>query len=398
MFFDHVLEGAPDPVFGWMGAFNADLRPHKINLMVGIYKDEHLKSELMPVVRVAKERILKSDQMADYLPFDGAPQYSELLGKLIFGSKGWTEHHARIYGAQSLGGTGAIRLGADFLAQEIGKKVWIPQPTWANHRSVFERAGFTVELLNYYSSTKHGLDKEVYFKQLRSLVPKSVVLFHAACHNPTGCDPSFEEWKEILKICKERSLIPFFDFAYQGFGEGVEEDAKVVRLFLEEGLELLIAYSCSKNFSLYCQRVGALFVVCKDSAIKVRVGSQIKRIIRTMYSNPPAHGPKIVLEILNHRELYAEWLKQLEHMRQRISSARKAFVKKIQAKAHKKDFGFVAHHKGMFSYLDLDKKEVQALIDQHAIYMLDSGRLNVGGLTVQNMDAVVESVIAVTKA
>ncbi|MDE3045044.1 MAG: aspartate/tyrosine/aromatic aminotransferase [Verrucomicrobiota bacterium] len=396
IFFEHVIEGPPDAVFGLMGTFRADQRPEKINLMVGIYKDEHLKSEVMPVVKKAKEKVLASDQMADYLPFDGAPQFFESLGKLVF--REWGNVEDRVYATQAIGGTGALRLGADFLAQEVGKRVWIPQPTWANHRGIFERAGFTVETLPYYSSAQHGIDKSAYFKHLRSLPPKSVVLFHGTCHNPTGCDPTLEEWKEISHICKERSLLPFFDFAYQGFGDGVEEDAGPVRLFLDEGHEFLVAYSCSKNFSLYCQRVGALFVVCKEAAVKPRVGSQIKRIIRTTYSNPPAHGAKIVAEVLNDRALKVEWLKELDQMRHRISQARALLVKKLVAKAKKIDFRFVQQHKGMFSYLDLSPKQVKELMEKHGIYMLDSGRINVAGLTSQNIDRVVDQVIAVSEA
>ena len=398
MFFDAVPESPPDAVFGMMGTFHADARSQKVNLMVGIYKDEHLKSELMPAVRTAKERALLQDLQADYLPFDGPPAFIDLLGKLVFGEQMWAAHQTRIYGAQSVGGTGALRLGADFLVKEVGANMWVPQPTWANHRGVFEKAGMKVESLRYYNPSKHCFDFEECLAHLRSLPAKSAVLFHAACHNPTGSDPTFEQWREISDVCKQRSLIPFFDFAYQGFGDGVEEDAKAVRLFLEQGHELLIAYSCSKNFSLYCQRVGAIFAVCKDSTAKTRVGSQIKRIIRTNYSNPPAHGPKIVIEILSDEKLHKQWLSELRRMKQRIERARENFVHKLMAKAKNKNFDFVRRHKGMFSYLDLDKSQVQTLIDRYAIYTLDSGRINVAGLTDQNTDAVVNAILAVCDA
>ncbi len=395
MFFDDVPEGAPDPIFGLLGAFEAETCAKKVNLMVGIFKDEHLHSELLPVVRQAKEKMLSSDLLADYLSMDGIAEFGQIVGELLFGKKNWGQHHERIYAAQSIGGTGALRVGADFLAQAIGKKVYLPQPTWPNHRSIFEKAGFEVNPLNYYNREIHKFDRDTFLRFLREVEPKSVVLFHAACHNPTGSDPSLEDWKEISQVCKEKSLFPFFDCAYQGLGDGVDEDAKAVRLFLEEGHELLVAYSCSKNFSLYCQRTGVLFAVCPNGAIKKRVGSQIKRIIRPMYSNPPAHGARIVLKILKDPGLSADWQKQIGQMRHRISVARETLTQRLLAKSKTSDFSFLKHHKGMFSYLDLNKIQVQELIDKYGVYTLESGRINVAGLTHENIDFVVDSVIAV---
>jgi len=395
MFFDNVPEGPPDPIFGMLGAFEADPRVKKVNLMVGVFKDEHLRSELLPVVRQVKEKIFSSDQLADYLPMDGIAEFGQQLGALLFGKKNWEEHHRRIYVAQTIGGTGALRVGADFLAGAIAKKAYIAQPTWPNQRTIFEKAGFVVDSIHYYNRELHRFDRDAYLEKLRALEPRSVVIFHAACHNPTGSDPTFEDWKEISKICKEREIIPFFDCAYQGMGEGVEEDAKAVRLFLEEGLELLVAYSCSKNFGLYSQRVGALFVVCPDAAIKPRVGSQVRRVIRPMYSNPPAHGARIVLKILKEPELTLEWQKQLSQMRHRISIAREGLIQRLIAKSKHRDFSFLKHHKGMLSYLDLDKNQVQALIDQFGVYTLESGRISVAGLTFGNLDYVVDSIVKV---
>lgn len=398
MYFETVAEAAPDPIFGMLTVFEADPRPNKISLMVGIYKDEQLRSELLPVVRLAKSKILSSDELADYLPIDGLVEFKQSIGSLVFGEMNWKEHHSRIYTAQTPGGTGALRVGADFLAQESGRNLYLPQPSWGNHRNIFERAGFNVESIPYYNRAIHGFDAETYLKALDGLSPKSIVLFHAACHNPTGSDPSLKEWKQIVEICKNRSLVPFLDFAYQGFGDGIEEDAKPLKLFMESGLSFLVAYSCSKNFSLYCQRVGALFVVCSNSAIKNRVGSQIKRIIRGNYSNPPAHGAKIVLHILKHPDLLKEWYKQVDHMRCRISFAREMLLERLLARAKKTDFSFVKHHKGMFSYLDLTKSQTEALIDQHAIYTLDSGRINVAGITPQNVDSIANSIIEVCES
>lgn len=379
MFFDHVREGAPDAIFGMLGAFLADPRPEKINLMVGIYKDESLKSELIPVVREIKERL--QDFAADYLPFEGVKELPELLAPLVFG-----KNLPHMYVAQSVGGTGALRVGAEFLAQEVSKRVYLPNPTWGNHRNIFERAGFTISNLPYYNHEKRSFDREAYIAALKVAEPMSVVIFHPTCHNPTGSDPSFEDWKEISSICQERRLFPFFDFAYQGFGDGLEEDAKVIRLFAERGHEMFVAYSCSKNFSLYCQRMGALFAVCKDAGAKFRVGSQIKRIIRAMYSNPPSHGARIVVEVLSHEK--ERWMEQVEAMRQRLTRARELLALRL-------GYRHLLQRKGMFLYLDLNQHQVQELIQKHAIYTLESGRISLAGLTPANTDIVAQKVKAV---
>jgi aromatic-amino-acid transaminase len=381
MFFQKVREGAPDSVFGMLGAFQADPRPEKISLMVGIYKNEALQSELLPVVKK-----VRGDFAADYLPFEGVPGLEELLGPLVFGPEYGTGYSDRIYMTQTVGGTSALRIGADFLAQEVGRKVYAPNPTWGNHRNIFERAGCTLELLPYY---RRGLDIEAYLAALRALPASSIVLFHPTCHNPTGCDPTFEQWVEISSICQERKLFPFFDFAYQGLGDGMEEDAKVVRMFQERGHEMLVAYSCSKNFSLYCQRVGALFVVCPDIGTKLRVGSQIRRIIRAMYSNPPEHGGRIVAEILKQSDLRKQWLDQVEKMRMRIVRARDELVDHLEGFDHLRD------RKGMFLVLDLTHAQVQALIEKHAIYSLEHGRISIAGLNEKNIPRVAKGIMDV---
>lgn len=395
MVFEKVLEGPPDAIFGMASVFKADGRKDKINLMVGIFKDEQLRGDLLPSVRLAKERVFSKDQLADYLPFQGLPEYPSLLGELVFGQKLWSENSSRIYAAQAVGGTGALRVGAEFLAQEVGRRVYLPQPTWGNHRNIFERAGFQVENLPYYSQAKHGFDAEAYLKSLSVLPVGSVIVCHAACHNPTGSDPSFAQWGQISAICKERGLLPFFDFAYQGFGLGLEEDAAVVRLFLEDGHEMLVAYSCSKNFSLYSQRVGGLFVVCPEAESQRKVTSQVNRIIRAMYSNPPAHGARIVAEILGDEVLCQDWKREVEGMRQRIVAAHKQLSSTLMARCKTRDFSFLQQRKGMFSYLDLSQVQVQALIDKYGIYTLDSGRISVAGLTPENIEIVADKVIAV---
>ena len=395
MLFDEIVEAPPDPIFGMVTAFDADVRPDKISLMVGVFKDEHLQSHLMPVVKSTKRETLAQDEIADYLPINGFAPFCEQIGGLIFGPTLWEKHQNRTFAAQTVGGTSALRLGADFLAKEVGNKIYIPQPTWGNHRNIFEHAGFTVTSIPYYSRELHGFDAVRYLDAIEALEPKSVLLLHPCCHNPTGSDPTFEVWKQISDICKRKTILPFFDFAYQGLGQGIDEDAKAIRLFLEEGHEFLVAYSCSKNFSLYCQRVGALFCVGSNATTKTRAGSQMKRLIRATYSNPPAHGAKIVAHILKNGDLRASWENELESMRKRIEQMRELLVKKLTAQSKNRDFSFLKDHNGMFSYLDLDKAQVQLLIDRYALYTLDSGRISIPGITRKNIDSIVERIVAV---
>lgn len=391
MFFDHVLEGPPDPVFGLANTCQADLRPEKVNLLVGIYKNEKLQSEWIPTVKKAKDAIADLD--IDYLPIDGLQEFCELLGPLVFGGESWRQSHKNIYAAQAVGGTGALYLGAVFLAQEVTRMVAIPNPTWSNHRSIFERAGCNVLNYPYYTKEKHEFDWDAMKASLMKLPEKTAVLLQAVCHNPTGSDPSLEQWKQISDLMLERRLVPFFDFAYQGFGSGLDQDAEAVRQFKEAGHEMLIAYSCSKNFSLYCQRVGALFVVNSDEVTKKRVASQVKRMIRAIYSNPPAFGARIVAHLLKNPALKKEWEGDLASMRHRLSQMRADFIRRLCARSKKIDFQFLQKHKGMFSFLDLSEQVVQKLKDQFAIYMIGSGRINVAGLTEKNIDYVVESLI-----
>lgn len=388
MFFENVIEGLPDAVFGLTGAFRADPREQKVNLLVGIYKNEQLQNEIMPTVCQAMKEC--PTNMADYLPMDGCKEMIDGLGPLVFG-KLWSKHP--IYGAQAVGGTGALRIGAEFLAQEVGKKAYIPQPSWPNHRSIFERAQFQVETYPYYNR-KTGFDMPVFSAFLEKLEPKSIVLLHAACHNPTGSDPTLNEWKEIARIMKKRELLPFFDFAYHGLGDGLENDAAAVRHFVQEGMECLVAYSCSKNFSLYCQRVGALFVVLGNQAQQPKVASQVQRIIRAEFSNPPAFGAKLVAHIL-HGKLRSDWEKDLINMRERLQSVRIDFAKRL-IKKKPGHFQRLLEHKGMFSFIDLEKSQVARLRDQFAIYMLDNGRINIAGINRTNLDTVVDSIIAVS--
>ncbi len=392
MFFQDVNEAQPDAIFGLLGAFAADVRKEKVNLMVGIYKNDELKAELLSSVKKAQEQV--EDLMADYLPMDGLAELIELVGPVVFGDI-WKGAHGRIYAAHTAGGTAALRVGAEFVAQEVGKVICVPNHTWPNHRSILERAGCKVENYPYYSRDKKGFDAGSMVAFLKGLAEKTCVLLHACCHNPTGCDPTIEEWGEISRVMRERKLLPFFDFAYQGLGEGLEKDAEAVRLFVRDGHQMLIAYSCAKNFSMYCHRVGVLFVVDENTAVKTRVGSQIKRIIRAMYSNPPAHGAKVVAEVLKNDGLRKQWLKDLEEMRKRLNTTRETLIQRLIAKGNGMNFGYLRGHKGMFSFIDLNKSQVQKLIDRFAIYMTDNGRISVAGLSSKNIDYVVNSLLSV---
>lgn len=394
MFFHEVNEGQPDPVFGRVEAFGADIRQGKVNLIIGIYTDEYLESNLLSAVQKAGEE-LGYDRRVDYLPIDGDKEFLDLLGSLVFGQNGWKEAHGRIYSAQTIGGTGAVRAGMDFLAQEVTKTIAVSNQTWANHRSIAERSGCRVEDYAYYSREKKGFDLDAMLSSLDKMAPKTAVLLHACCHNPTGCDPTTEQWKEISVFLKKKQLLPFFDCAYQGFGEGIEQDVESIRIFLEDDHEMLIAYSCSKNFSMYCQRVGALFVVDENAAVKTRIGSQVKRILRTTISNPPAYGARIVSHVLKQERLRAIWQEDLDQIRQRLNLMRAHLVDQLIMKAKKTDFRYLHGHKGMFSFTELNKAQVQKLIDQFGIYLLDNGRLSIPGLTMKNIDYVVDSIIGV---
>lgn len=393
MFFQEILEEKPDAIFGLAAAFQADVRPEKLNLLVGIYKNEQLQSELMPSVQRAREQIL--DVGIDYLPIDGLANFYEQLGFIVFGEQSWLESRNRIYAAQTLGGTGALYLGGVFLRQEVTKNIAVSDPTWPNHPSIFERAGLNVSNYFYYNKEKHKFDWEAMRKSLSQLPEKTAVVLQAVCHNPTGCDPSLEEWSQISNLMLEKKLIPFFDCAYQGFGDGLEEDAAAIRLFKEAGHEMLVAYSCSKNFSFYCQRVGALFIVSEQEEMKRKIGSRIKKIIRAIYSNPPAYGAFIVSHLLQEPALKNLWKKDLEMMRHRLKEMRKNLIEKLASKSKKNHFGFLSQHKGMFSFLDLDPVVTKKMIDEFAIYMIGSGRINVAGLNEKNIERLVDSLVRV---
>ena len=300
--------------------------------------------------------------------------------------------------AQALGGTGALKIGADFLRQLLPQaKAAISNPSWENHRALFERAGFEVVEYAYYDPATHGLDYEGMLASLRALPEQSVVVLHACCHNPTGVDPTLEQWAGIVEVIKARKLVPFLDIAYQGFGDGLEEDAAVVRMFADQGLTMLISSSFSKSFSLYGERVGALTIVAGDKEEGARVLSQVKRVIRTNYSNPPTHGGTVVATVLNSPELFSLWSQELAEMRERIRLMRRQLVDKLKALGVAQDMEFVVKQRGMFSYSGLSAEQVERLRQDHAIYAVSSGRICVAALNSGNIDRVAQAIAAVMK-
>jgi aspartate/tyrosine/aromatic aminotransferase len=397
-FFENVLLASPDPIFGLNAAFKADPREKKINLSVGVYKTEDLKTPILNCVKKAEAELLTAEKTKEYLPIEGYHDYLDKLGELVFGKTFWAQSKTRIAHEQTIGGTSALRVGGDLLKQEkIADTLYLPDPTWPNHRAVFANLGMHIESYPYYDGKKHQLNFEGMCAALNRLPPRTVVLLHACCHNPTGADLSLEEWEKLSTIIRSKRLIPFFDLAYQGFGRSLEEDVEAVRLFAKEGHEMLLAVSLSKNFSLYAERVGALFVTCESHKIAEHVLSKMKIISRRSFSNPPLHGAGIVATILNSTALRNEWEKELSLMRGRIDTMRKTFSAELMRKAKKTDFSFLQERRGLFCFTGLTEAQVNRLIKEFGIYMPSDGRINVAGLNSENLDYVVDAIIAVLK-
>ncbi|MBW0454293.1 MAG: aspartate/tyrosine/aromatic aminotransferase [Candidatus Kinetoplastibacterium crithidii] len=385
-----------DPILGLNEQFNSDNRPEKVNLGVGVYYDENGKIPLMQAVYKAELSYMEKAMPKGYLPIDGIANYNKAAAKLLLGSNSTVLSENRSITVQTLGGTGALKIGADFLKELLpNSKVLISNPSWENHKALFERAGFEVNNYPYYDPITHGLDFENMLEKLKNTEQKSIIVLHACCHNPTGIDPTKEQWKQIAEIIKDRNLIPFLDIAYQGFSNGLEEDAQIVRMFTEMGLLCFISSSFSKSFSLYGERIGALTVTTNEKDESIRVLSQIKRIIRTTYSNPPTHGAMIVSSVLNSNELFKVWEEELSIMRQRIKIMRQTLVDKISEHGVAQDFSFVLNQKGMFSYSGLNKEQVETLKDKFAVYAVSSGRICVAALNSRNVDTVAYSIAQV---
>lgn len=392
-----AVELAPrDPILGLNEAFNADTRTNKVNLGVGVYCNEEGRIPLLRAVVEAETIRVAQHVSRGYLPIDGIAAYDQAVQTLLFGKDSALIASGRVITTQAVGGTGALKIGADFLKQLLPDAVVaISDPSWENHRALFETAGFPVQNYRYYDAATHDVNRSGLLEDLNALPDRSIVVLHACCHNPTGVDLSPEDWKNVLAVLKAKNHVPFLDMAYQGFGEGIDEDAAAVRLFAESGLTFFASSSFSKSFSLYGERVGALSIVSESKEESARVLSQVKRVIRTNYSNPPTHGASIVAAVLNSPELRAQWEAELAEMRLRIRGMRDQMVDMLAKAAPQHDFSFVARQSGMFSYSGLTVEQVTRLRNEFGIYALDTGRICVAALNQNNIDAVTKAIVQV---
>lgn len=396
--FESVELAPRDPILGLNEQFNADTRPTKVNLGVGVYYDDLGRIPLLAAVHQAEVARVEAAVSRGYLPIEGIAGYNKGAQELVLGKGSPLIAAGRVLTMQALGGTGALKIGADFLKQLVpNAQVAISNPSWENHRALFERAGFEVVNYPYYDAATHGLDFQGMLAALGTMPAQTIVVLHACCHNPTGVDATPEQWREIAQVVKERNLTPFLDIAYQGFGDNLEKDATAVRMFADMDMTMFISSSFSKSFSLYGERVGALTIVTGSKDESSRVLSQIKRVIRTNYSNPPTHGGTIVSTVLNTPELFAMWDKELGGMRDRIRLMREQLVEKLKEYGVKQDFSFVKKQRGMFSYSGMTSAQVDRLRDEHGIYAVSSGRICVAALNSGNIDAVAKAMAAVLK-
>ena len=397
--FESVELAPRDPILGLTEAFQADTRSTKVNLTVGVYCDDSGRIPLLRAVREAERARVEAGLPRGYLPIEGLAAYDAAVQKLLFGPDSPLIAAGRLVTAQALGGTGALKIGADLLKRlnpQAG--VLISDPSWENHRALFEHAGFKVSTYPYYDAPTRGLNFAGMCAALSAAPAGTVIALHACCHNPTGVDLTVDQWREVVRICKDRSLVPMLDIAYQGFGEGVDADAAAVQLFAAEDVPCFVASSFSKSFSLYGERVGALTIVTGSKDESTRVLSQLKRVIRTNYSNPPTHGGSIVAAVLGDPRLRALWEEELAEMRNRIKTMRSALVEGLKARGVAGDFSFVLRQNGMFSYSGLTSAQVDRLREEFGIYAVASGRVCVAALNSKNIDYVCDAFVKVLAA
>jgi len=398
--FQNVQLAPPDPILGIGDAFAKDASPAKINLSVGVYKDAAGKTPVLGCVKEAEKRILATEASKGYMPIDGSPAYNSAVQTLLFG-----DHEVvaakRCATSHTPGGTGGLRVAADYLKKNHGSlTLWISDPTWVNHESIFQSAGHTVKSYPYFDAATNGLKFDAMLAALNTISAGDVVLLHGCCHNPTGVDPTPDQWKQIAKAIADRGGLPLVDFAYQGFAVGIREDAACLATLLEKNAEMIVVSSFSKNFGLYNERTGAVTVVTADSATAEKVISQIKIVIRCNYSNPPAHGGLIVTTILTDPALHAQWIDEVKQMRERIHKMRTLFVQSLSDRGVNlapAGNDFITRQNGMFSFSNLNKTQVQALKEKFSIYIVGSGRINVAGMTEVNMTPLCDAIATVTK-
>jgi aspartate aminotransferase/aromatic-amino-acid transaminase len=395
MFFDRIEAAPADPILGLTEAYKKDPRTDKANLGVGVYQNEEGKTVVLDCVKEAEKRLLVAETSKSYLPITGLPEFGLYARELVFGKDSELVSGGRAISCHCPGGTGALRIGCDFIHQQnLSTTIWISDPTWANHYQIATSAGLKFERYPYYDRVNHNLAFDKMMETLSQAKEGDVVLLHACCHNPTGIDPTHEQWIMIAKFLSEKKLLPFLDFAYQGMGHGLEEDAYGVRTIAKYNREFLVSSSFSKNFGLYSERSGVLTIVSSDVETSERVLSQVKIAIRTAISNPPAHGEKIVTTVLGDEHLRAKWEDELKAMRDRIKHMRAMLSEKLKASGAG-DFDFIVKQNGMFSFSGLDKEQIEMLKTEYGIYAVGSGRICVAGLNAKNIDHVVNAITEV---
>jgi aromatic-amino-acid transaminase len=392
-----AVEMAPrDPILGVTEAFVADTNPNKVNLGVGVYYDDNGKVPVLECVRQAEKKMAEALSPRNYLPIDGMAAYNKAVQSLVFGADSEVVKSGRALTVQTLGGTGALKVGGDFLRRlNPQAELWISNPSWENHRAIFEYAGFKVNEYTYYHAPTRGVDFDGMLASLDKLPAGSVAVLHACCHNPTGADLTPAQWEKVIEVVNKRGIMPFLDMAYQGFADGIDADAFAVRRFAEACPVLFVSTSFSKSLSLYGERVGALTIVTQSKDEAARTLSQVKRVIRTNYSNPSTHGAQAVTLVLTTPELRAQWETELGQMRDRIKLMRRELVDQIRKARADFDFGFVVQQRGMFSYSGLTKDQVTKLRAEHSIYAIDSGRICIAALNSKNVKVVAEAIAKV---
>ena len=398
--FQHVDTYAGDPILSLMEEFGKDQRSHKVNLSIGLYyNEENIVPQLNAIKAAYKNIEASNDQVKLYLPMDGLKSYNQATQALVLGQDSQARRDGRAVTIQTLGGSGALKVGADFLKKYFPESdVWVSQPTWENHIAIFNGAGIHSHFYPYFDAATNGVNVPAMLEKLSQLPAKSIVLLHPCCHNPTGADLTTAEWDQVIEVLKKQDLIPFLDIAYQGFGQGIEEDAYAIRALDQAGMNFIISNSFSKIFSLYGERVGGLTLVCDDQATAQKVLGQLKATVRRIYSSPPTTGALLVDNVLNDADLTSQWEAELKEMRERIIKMRQILNDKLSQALPERDFSYLVKQQGMFSYTGLTAEQVDILKDQYGIYLVRSGRMCAAGLNLNNIDYVAESIAEVIKA
>ena len=388
-----IEAAAPDAILGLTEAFKKDTHPQKVNLGVGVYKDDQGTTPILKCVKAAEKALVETQTTKGYLPISGDPAYAANVQKLLFGADSEVIASGRAVTIQSPGGTGALRVGADLLKQfNPDSRLWVSAPTWANHKGIFSAAGFAINDYPYYDPATKGVDFAAMLAALESVPACDIVLLHVCCHNPTGVDLSVEQWDKVVETAKAKGWMPFLDFAYQGFGDSIEEDRAAVEKFAAAGIDLFIASSFSKNMGLYNERTGALTIVSPTTEEVAVAMSHVKTTIRVNYSNPPAHGGQVACTVLDDSALYDQWIDEVTEMRERIKAMRAALVDGLAARGVEQDFSFIKEQRGMFSFSGLSEEAVAWLRENKSIYIVKGGRINLAGLTTANIDYVCDGI------